>query len=70
MLNRISRMLDHLSEFLAWRKGLLPTIGLFFILVNLFLQFVLPGAFITSANLFLHLGLVIAILGLMLAWAL
>ncbi len=70
MLNRISRLLDHISEFLAWRKGLLPSIGIVFILLNLLLQFILPGSFLASANLFLHLGLLFAILGLMLAWAL
>jgi hypothetical protein len=60
----ISRLLDTLSNYLAHRKGLLPIIGIVFILLNLLL------AFMVTTNLFLHLGLVIAILGLMLAWAL
>ncbi len=67
----MSRLLDRLSEFLAHRKGLLPLIGIALILLNLLLQFILPfGHILTSTNLFLHIGLVIAILGLMLAWAL
>ena len=66
----ISRLLDNLSNYLAHRKGLLPIIGLIFILVNLILQFIIPGSFIATTNLFLHIGLFIAILGLMLAWAL
>lgn len=66
----ISRLLDSLSEYLAHRKGLLPIIGLVFITINLILQFIFPGAFIATSNLFLHIGLIIAILGLMLAWAL
>lgn len=66
----ISRLLDNLSNYLAHRKGLLPIIGLIFILVNLILQFIIPGGFIATTNLFLHIGLFIAILGLMLAWAL
>jgi len=66
----MSNMLDRVSEFLAHRKGLLPIIGILLIVVNLVLQFVLPGSFLTTSNLFLHLGLVIAIFGLMLAWAL
>jgi hypothetical protein len=67
----MSKLLDHLSEFLAHRKGLLPLLGIGFILVNLLLQFVLPlGSLLVTTNLFLHIGLVIAILGLMLAWAL
>ena len=67
----MSSLLDFLSEFLAHRKGLLPLIGIAFILINLLLQFFLPpGSFLVTTNLFLHLGLIIAIFGLMLAWAL
>lgn len=67
----MSKLLDRLSEFLAHRKGLLPLLGIGLILLNFVLQFVLPaGSFLVTANLFLHLGLVVALLGLMLAWAL
>jgi hypothetical protein len=66
----MSKMFDRLSEFLARRKGLLPIIGLILILVNLVLQFTLPPGWLVSTNLLLHVGLIIAILGLMIAWAL
>lgn len=66
----MSRMVDWLSEFLARRKGLLPLMGLMLIVLNLILQFVLPPGWLVSSNLFLHLGLIVAILGLMIAWAL
>jgi membrane-bound ClpP family serine protease len=66
----MSKMFDRLSEFLAHRKGLLPLIGIVMILVNLILQFILPPGWLVSTNLLLHLGLVVAILGLMIAWAL
>jgi len=66
----ISKLLDFLSNYLAHRKGLLPIIGLILLVVNLLIQFIVPGSFIASTNLFLHVGLFIAILGLMLAWAL
>ncbi len=66
----MSKMVDWLSEFLAHRKGLLPLIGIALITVNLLFQFVLPPGWLVSSNLFLHLGLIIAILGLMIAWAL
>ena len=69
MIRWLSKTVDQLSEFLAHRKGLLPTLGLAFIVLNLLLQF-LPPNWITSSNLFLHIGLIIAILGMMLAWAL
>ena len=66
----MSKFLDRASEFLAHRKGLLPIIGLILILLNLLLQFIIPGSFFAVTDLFLHIGLVIAIFGLMLAWAL
>ncbi|MBI5952187.1 MAG: hypothetical protein HY865_11060 [Chloroflexi bacterium] len=66
----MSKFLDRASEFLAHRKGLLPIIGLVLILINLLIQFIFPGSFIALSNLFLHFGLIVAILGLMLAWAL
>ncbi len=67
----MSKLLDLLSEFLAHRKGLLPLIGIGLILLNLVLQFLLPtGNILLTSNLFLHIGLVVALFGLMLAWAL
>ena len=66
----ISKLLDDLSNYLAHRKGLLPIIGIVLILLNLLLQFVIPGSLLATSNLFLHIGLIIAIFGLMLAWAL
>ena len=69
MVSWLSKLIDKLSDFLARRKGLLPLIGLLFIIANLILQFVFPG-WVASSNLLLHVGLILAILGLMLAWAL
>lgn len=66
----MSRMIDWLSEYLAHRKGLLPLLGIVLILINLIFQFVLPSGWLVSSNLLLHVGLVVAILGLMIAWAL
>lgn len=66
----MSKLLDFMSEFLAHRKGLLPIIGLFLIICNLVIQFIFPGSILATSNLFLHIGLVISIFGLMLAWAL
>ncbi len=70
MLSSISRFLDKLSNYLAHRKGLLPLVGLVLIVINLVFQFV-PGLQpLAQRNILLHLGLILAILGLMLAWAL
>lgn len=66
----ISKLLDYLSNYLAHRKGLLPIVGLLFIVLNLALQFIVPDSVLAATNLCLHLGLIVAIFGLMLAWAL
>ena len=70
MLNTLSALLDRLSNFLAHRKGLLPLLGLLLITINYVLQFMPAAGWVAQSDLFLHLGLIIAILGLMLAWAL
>ena len=67
----ISKLLDWLSDFLAHRKGLLPLIGIVLVVINYFVQFFFPlGHWLPSTNLFLHLGVIIAIFGMMLAWVL
>lgn len=66
----ISKFLDWASEYLAHRKGLLPIVGMVLIVVNLIVQFVFPLSPLAFSNIFLHFGLIIAILGLMLSWAL
>jgi len=68
-MNSLSRFVDRLSGFLAHRKGLLPMVGLVLIITN-FVFRLFPLGWITSTDLFLHIGLVFAILGFMLAWAL
>lgn len=70
MIAWLSKFIDKLSDFLAHRKGLLPMLGLVFILANLVLVILFPFGWLTATNLLLHIGLIIAIFGLMLAWAL
>jgi len=69
MIIRISKLVDKLSEFFAARKGLLPIVGVVLVALNLILR-VLPGGWFSSTDFFLHLGIILAILGFMLAWAL
>lgn len=69
MYRWLNKMVDRLSEYLAQRKGLLPLLGLLCILLNLIFQFTFSN-WIQASNLFLHIGLIIAIVGFMLAWAL
>jgi hypothetical protein len=70
MIKWLSGFIDKASEYLAHRRGLLPMAGLALIVVNLIFQFILPPGVLRDSNLFLHLGLILAIFGLMLAWAL
>lgn len=70
MIKWLSKFLDNASEFLAHRKGLLPLVGIGLIIVNFLIVSIFPGGFLVETNLFLHLGLVVALLGLVLAWAL
>jgi len=70
MMAWFNRFLDRMSDFLARRKGMLPLLGLLLIIANLVLEFAAPGSWLTSADLLLQLGLITAILGFLLAWAL
>ncbi len=63
-------MLDRLSEYISQRKGLLPMVGLLLVAANYALQFLPLSGGLVSSNLLLHLGVIVAIVGLMLARAL
>jgi hypothetical protein len=66
---RLSRTLDNVSEFLAARKGLLPLIGILMVIVNFILQLTTIG-WLTQTDFFLHFGVILAVIGILLAWAL
>jgi hypothetical protein len=68
-MQKFNHLLDWVSQYLADRKGLLPVIGVLLIGINFALQF-FPLGWLTESNLFLHLGVILAILGFLLAWAL
>jgi len=70
-MKRLSRLVDKASDYFAHRKGLLPLIGILLVIINYFLPFIFGlDNVVTGSNLFLHLGVIIAIFGMMLAWAL
>lgn len=67
----LSRLIDKASDYFAHRKGLLPLIGIILVIINYILPFIFGlDNLVTGSNLFLHLGVIIAIFGMMLAWAL
>ena len=69
MVSFISRAIDRLSEYFAARKGLLPIIGILLVVANFVVRF-LPLGWFGSSDLLLHLGIILAIFGFMIAWAL
>lgn len=69
MLLGFSRFLDRASEFLAARKGLLPILGMLLIVLNFVFRLAIPGWF-RETDFFLHFGLILSILGFLLAQAL
>jgi len=70
-MKRLSRLIDNASNYFAHRKGLLPLLGILLVIINFILPFIFGlDNLITGSNLFLHLGVIIAIFGMMLAWAL
>jgi hypothetical protein len=70
MGNRLNALVDFLSEFFATRKGLLILVGIILVLCNALLQFFPDIGWLGTSNLLLHLGVVIALIGVLLAWAL
>ncbi|HSO27090.1 MAG TPA: hypothetical protein VLS48_03405 [Anaerolineales bacterium] len=70
MQRRFSRFLDRLSEFLSQRKGLLPLLGIALVAINAVLQFFPGSGWLAESDLLLHLGVIVALLGFLLGWAL
>jgi hypothetical protein len=70
MIQWLSKFIDNASDFLAPRKGLLPLVGIGLIILNFVLVSIFPSGFLIETNLFLHLGLIVALIGQMLAWVL
>ena len=63
-------ILDRLSEFLSKRRGLPTMIAILLVAINLALQFI-PGAeWLARTNLFLHVGVIVGFLGILLSAAL
>lgn len=66
----LSKLVDNASDYFAHRKGLLPLLGMALVVINFILPLMFGVNWLTGSNLFLHLGVLVAIFGMMLAWAL
>ena len=69
-MRKFSEFLDLISEYLARRKGLLPIVGILLVFLNAVLQFVPGAAWLAETNILLHIGVILAFIGILLAWAL
>ena len=70
MRQSFNKLLDNASEFLAHRKGLIPIVGIILVLTNGILRLLPDGGWLAETDLLLHLGVILALVGMLLAWAL
>lgn len=61
----MNKLIDKMSHFFGKYPGLLPIVGLLLIILNLLLQ-PFQGVWIVESNLFLHLGLIVSLIGILL----
>ena len=61
----MNKLIDKMSHFFGKYPGLLPMVGLLLIILNLLLQ-PFQGVWIVESNLFLHLGLIVSLIGILL----
>jgi hypothetical protein len=69
---RMNKTIDWMNDFFAHRPGLLPLLGIVFVVLDLLLQ-VFPGpgsGWFVDSNILMHVGAIMGILGILLARAL
>lgn len=69
MKKTISTLLSNLSSYFSTRKGLLIFIAILCVLINFMLNLFFDTWF-TQSNFMLHIGIIIGLLGVLLAWSL
>ncbi len=65
-------LVEKLNDFFATRPGLLPMLGVALVVLNLLLQ-IFPGpgsGWLVDSNLFLHIGVILSVVGILLIRAL
>ncbi|MDJ0752564.1 MAG: hypothetical protein QNJ45_03525 [Ardenticatenaceae bacterium] len=62
----MNELFDKMSDFLAKRPGLLPLLGILLIFINLVLQIFPADFWVIRSNIFLHIGLIIGFIGILL----
>lgn len=61
----MNKLIDKMSHFFGKYPGLLPIVGLLLIILNLLLQ-PFQDVWIVESNLFLHIGLIVSLIGILL----
>lgn len=69
-MQSFNQFLDNLSEFLSKRKGLVPLLGILLVVLNFVLRLIPGLGWFAESDLLLHLGVILGILGFLIAWAL
>ena len=70
MLQKLNRFLDIIADFIAHRKGLIPILAIILVFTNFLLQIFPISGWLATSDFLLHLGVILAILGFLFAWAL
>jgi ABC-type amino acid transport system permease subunit len=68
----LSRLLDGISDYVSTHRGVPVLIGVLLVVLN-YLLVIIPGVqlgFVETTNLFLHLGVIVGLLGVLLGDAL
>ena len=68
----LSRLLDGISDYVSTHRGVPVLIGVLLVVLN-YILLILPGVqlgFVETTNLFLHLGVIVGLVGVLLGDAL
>ena len=68
----LSRLLDGISDYVSTHRGVPVLMGVLLVVLN-YLLVIIPGVqlgFVETTNLFLHLGVIVGLLGVLLGDAL
>lgn len=68
----LSKILDRISDYVSTHRGVPVLLGVLLVVLNYVLQ-IIPGVqlgFVETTNLFLHLGIIVGLVGVLLGDAL
>ncbi len=68
----LSKILDRISDYVSTHRGVPVLLGVLLVMLNYVLQ-IIPGVqlgFVETTNLFLHLGIIVGLVGVLLGDAL